>query len=655
MFWALLALALSAVPLPAQGTPRSSRRASLVLLTLDTTRADHLGAQGARPGLTPHLDALAARGVRYARAVAPSPLTLPAHCSLLTGLDPPAHGVHDNGTAALPGGVPTLAQVLAKSGYATAAFVSSRVLDRRFGLDRGFAVYDDRMAAERIGEYGYPERDAEAVTTAALAWAASRPRDRPYFLWVHYYDPHAPYDPPGAAPGSAAASRYAGEIAFVDRQAGRLLDGLAAGDGNTVVAAVGDHGEMLGEHGEAGHGIFLYRAALEVPLVVSGPGVPAGTVWPRTVGTRALASTLLRILGLAGEASAFGSPLPGLPVSGPVEGAPVYSETFMPASAYGWSALAAMTDDRWRFIRAPRPELYDFVSDPAETRNLLDTQSKERTRLETTLAGIEAAGRRAAPAVRPDAALSESLASLGYHSGASGSRAGTLDPKDGIALLAELEQAKQWLAEGRAREAAARLEDLVRRSPGNVPFLVRLAAAQQAVGRGRAAVATLEHAARLNPRLDFLHAQLAAAYADQGRLADARAEYELAVSLNPRFARAWLGLGEIAARSGQPAAEREVLRRAVDAGTDSALVWARRAEVELGAGDAAAAARAAAEATRLVPELAAAWLVRGKVAERQGRPAEAIAHYERAMALGLGDPRLAATVERLRRRPGPGP
>jgi arylsulfatase A-like enzyme len=241
--WLQAALSLglfasTAAAAPGQAGPRATRaRPSLILLTLDTTRGDHLGAQGVHRGLTPNLDALAARGARYARAVSPAPLTLPAHCSLLTGLDPSGHGVHDNGTAALPAGLPTLATALAGHGYATAAFVASRVLDKRFGLDRGFATYDDQMAAERIGEYGYPERDAAAVTNAALAWAAARPRGRPYFLWVHYYDPHAPYAAPG---GDAAvpAARYAAEVSYMDREIGRLLKGLAADSDRAVVAAV---------------------------------------------------------------------------------------------------------------------------------------------------------------------------------------------------------------------------------------------------------------------------------------------------------------------------------------------------------------------------------------------------------------------------------
>lgn len=322
----------------------------------------------------------------------------------------------------------------------------------------------------------------------------------------------------------------------------------------------------------------------------------------------------------------------------------------MPATAYGWSPLAAVSDDRWRFIRAPRPELYDFVTDSGETENLVEKRPEERARMEHALAAFEASSQRVgAPPVKLDPALAEALNSLGYHSGASGSRAGTIDPKDGIAMLTELEQARQWLREGRAAEAVARLEDLVRRSPGNVPFLVRLAVAQAAAGRASAGLATLKHAVGLNPRLEFLHAHLADAYLEQGRLQEARAEYEVALELNPRFARAWLGLGETAARTGEPGAELRVMRRAVAAGTDSAIVWSRLAELELAAGDTATAAKAAEEATRLVPELAQAWLVRGTVAEKAGRAADAVRLYERAMSLGLADPQLRERVDRLRR------
>jgi choline-sulfatase len=624
------------------------RGPSLVLITLDTTRADHVGPRPSGPSLTPNLDALARRGTRYTRALTASPLTLPAHCTLLTGREPPAHGVRDNGIAALPAALPTLATVLAGRGYRTAAFVSSRVLDRRFGLDRGFDVYDDHMVAERLGEQGYPERDAAAVTTAALAWAKTAPAGRPYFLWVHYYDPHAAYRPPGVAEAAPAAERYAGEVAYMDREVGRLLAGLPGRADARVVAAVADHGEMLGEHGERDHGIFLYRGSLEVPLVIAGPGVADGRVVEDTVATRGLAASLLGLLGVRPEGG-FGDELPGLRRGGKAAAAEVvYSETFLPATAYGWSPLKAVSDGRWRYVAAPRPELYDLVADPAESRNLAGEQPAQAARLKAALATREAAG-PAAPAVTLDPAHAEALRSLGYHAGAPTPRGSGLDPKDGIVLLAEFDQAREWLRQGRYREAESKLDDLVRRNPGNVPFVRRLAEAQAGSGRREAAVASLKHAASLNPGLDFLHVSLADGLAGLGRLPEARQEYALAVELNPRFARAWMGLAEIAMRTGTPAEEIAILRKGEAAGTHSGAILSRLAQLEIAAGELANAERHAREATRLVPDFAPAWWLWGEVAEKLQQPAEAVARFEKAIALGLGDPRAAARLDRLRR------
>jgi arylsulfatase A-like enzyme/Tfp pilus assembly protein PilF len=632
-------LVLSAAASAAAPAAARRPRPSLLLVTLDTTRNDHVGPRANAPSLTPYIDAVAARGRRYTLALTASPLTLPAHASLLTGLDPHAHGVHDNGTAALPAGLPTLATVLAARGYATGAFVASRVLDRRFGLARGFDAYDDAMTAERTGEQGYPERDAAAVTTAALAWGNARPAARPYFLWAHYYDPHAPYAAPGPGGGSPAA-RYAAEVAYVDREVGRLLAGLKRAP--DVIAIVGDHGEMLGEHGEDGHGIFLYRGSLEVPLILAGRGVKAGT-HGGAVATRALPATLLGLLGA--PAAPFGVPLPGVP------GGVVYSETHLPATAYGWSALRAVSDQRFRFIAAPRPELYDYAADPAESRNLAAERPDERRRLEAALAAVAGAA-RTAPAAAVDPEVAEALRSLGYHSGASGTRSGVIDPKDGIGLLREFDRAKELRQVGRVAEAVAAFESLVTRSPGNVPFLTRLAEAQAAMGRREAGIATLKHAIGLNPRLDFLHLHLGEAYLAAGRAADARAEFELVTTLNPRSSQAWMGLAALAAA--RPAEERAILERAVAAGTHSGTVFARLAQVELAAGLLPAAERHGARAVDLLPEFAPAWWVWGETAEKAGRSAEAARRYAIAVERGLDSPRASLHLGRLLARLGKG-
>ncbi len=524
--------------------------------------------------------------------------------------------------------------------------MASRVLDRRFGLARGFDIYDDFMVAERTGEQGYPERDAALVTSAALAWSAKLPPGRPYFLWVHYYDAHAPYLPPGDWKGASAARRYAGEIAYVDREIGRLLAGLP-GPGRRIVAAVGDHGEMLGEHGEKEHGVFLYQGALAVPLMLAGPGVPSGRVVDGPAATRGLAATILAVAGLGAQAGPFGAELPGVRASAPSSPAPVYSESDMPASAYGWSPLAAATDGRYRLIVAPRPELYDLEADPSESRNLWGAPERAETvrQLQRVIADVNRGARRTdAP---PDAAeLAGSLRQLGYLSGSSG-RAGSIDPKDGIKLLDEFEKAKDLTRSGRATEAIAALTVLVKASPGNVPFLVRLAEAQAAAGEVGAAIETVGDALTLNPGLDFLHLQLARLLARAGRIEEARASYRAALALNPRLAPAWLGLAELAAKSGGTSEELRLLREAEAEKLHSGALYARLAQVELAAGDTAAAATHALEAMRLLPDFAAAWWVAGEVAEKQDRPVLALERFEKALALGLEDPRALVKVGSL--------
>ncbi len=554
----------------------------------------------------------------------------------MTGLNPPEHGVRDNGVSALPADVPTLAAVLTGRGYTTAAFVSSRVLDRRFGLDRGFAVYDDAMVAERVGEQGYPERSAGAVTDAALAWAAAAPRDRPYFLWVHYYDPHAPYDPPGDWRRASRDERYAGEVAYMDREIGRLLAKLPATPGGRIVAAVGDHGEMLGEHGEKEHGIFVYRSALGVPLVLSGPGVPAGRSVGQRVATRALPGTLLALLGFAAEAPPFGPSLAGFLAGAPPAPEPIYSESLLPASAYGWSPLAAATDERYRFISAPRPELYDLEKDPAEAHNLFASRREDARRLQKVILEIEAKARAAPPAA--SAELAESLRRLGYLSGSSPRRGSGMDPKDGIVLLDEFERAKSLIRGGMPGEAVRQLALLVEKNPGNVPFLVRLGEAEMAAGEPDAALKTMEAAVALSPQLDFLHAHLARIHAEGQRFDNARAEWEATLELNPRYALAWLGLAGIASREGGAKAELAVLRRGEAAGTRSAAILTRMAEIELSSGELAQAESHAALAVQLMPEVPAAWRVAGEVAEMQGNRRLAIERLEKSLRLAPSDP-----------------
>jgi tetratricopeptide (TPR) repeat protein len=364
---------------------------------------------------------------------------------------------------------------------------------------------------------------------------------------------------------------------------------------------VGDHGESLGEHGEPDHGIFLYHSTLHVPLILAGPGAPRGRAVAEAVATRRLASTLLRTAGLKEAAAPFGPPLPGLPgvASGPPS--PVYLASRYPLTAYGWSPLEGIFDGRFKLIVAPRPELYDLASDPGEARNLLAGPRElwePARRLKQALAATRKSFRIHLPEPA-DPELTRSLESLGYLSGSGASGKGTLDPKDGVSLLAEVAAAWDLARQKSWQAAVARLTEVVRKSPGSVKFLIALATAQLNSGAGDAAIATYRQAIQENPRRDESHCQLAAAYARLGRGEDAKKEYELALTLSPRSFLAWWGLVNLAEAERRPAEVRALLTRAVAAGTESPSIFKKLAEIEAKAGDTAAAERHLAAARRL--------------------------------------------------------
>jgi len=382
-----------------------------------------------------------------------------------------------------------------------------------------------------------------------------------------------------------------------------------------------------------------------VPLILAGPGVAAGKKVEETVGTRGLAATLLRLSGSGGDAAPFGAELPGLR-SATSPTSVVYSETDLPASAYGWSPLAAATDDRFRLIVAPRPELYDLRDDPGETRNLWGTRADVVRRLQAAIAAANRDRRSGGPPPPPSSDLAVSLRQLGYLSGSSG-RAGAIDPKDGIRLLDDFEKAKALTRSGRAPEGVAALSALVKASPGNVPFLVRLAEAQAAAGDVGEAIQTTAEALNLNPGLDFLHVQMARYCVKAGRLEEAEAAYRAALAQNPRLATAWLGLAELLGTRGNSAGERTALAEGAAAGTNSGLLWTRLAQVQLKEGKLADAERSALEAVRLLPAFAPAWWVAGEVAEKQGNPAVALERFEKAASAGLEDPQALVKTGRL--------
>lgn len=534
------------------GAAVPARPPDVLLVTLDTTRADRLGSYGYAQASTPHLDRLAAGGVRFERAISPVPLTLPAHASVLTGRYPFSHGVRNNGHFTLPDDVPTLAAQFAAAGYATAAFVSSYVLDRQFGLSRGFSHYDDGLDPPRRNgaEVLELERRGDRTVQAALAWLAARrtavSANGPVFLWVHLYDPHEPYAAPAAFAERFPGRPYDAELAFVDASVGSLLDGVgAAADGASgrppLVVVTGDHGESLGDHGESTHGVFVYEAAIRVPLVVSWPGQLEPRVVRAPVRLVDIAPTLAALAGMPAFPGADGRDLTPLMRTGDEALPPVtaYAESYFPEFFMGWAPLRAIDDGRWKYIDSPAPELYDVRADPAEAHNRVEAEPAIartlRRQLEET---VRAANRSAATTLSVEA--QRKLAALGYVSTPAPAPAGAARPVPArmIGVFERLTAGNGALAAGRPREAVEIAEGALREDPDN-------AFAQLLLGRGRlalgdpaaAAEALTAYLARVPSSADAHH-WLALAELQRGDRARALAEEEAAIAIDPGHAAA---------------------------------------------------------------------------------------------------------------------
>ncbi|MEO8429871.1 MAG: sulfatase-like hydrolase/transferase [Acidobacteriota bacterium] len=577
------AAGVRAVPAAASA---GGEKPNVLLITVDTLRPDALGWTGGR-NPTPAIDRLAAEGFRFRGAVSPVPLTLPSHASILTGLLPRRHGVRDNGQI-LASATPTLARTLKARGYATAAFVSGYPLRRLFGLDSGFDVYDDRLTK---GSEGWLERPAGATTAAALAWAA-RAR-APWFLWIHYYDPHDPYEPPRAFRRPGPRGAYDGEVAYVDSEIGRLLRGLRATPAGRVTVFAGDHGEALGEHGEAGHGFFIYDSTILVPLIFHAPGRVAPAQSAAPVRLIDVAPTLLDLLGLAPLPDADGRTIAPLLRGKAFEPPAAYVETQQPWIAYGWAPLFAIRDGRWKLIRAPRPELYEWAVDPSEQRNVAAEPQKRETALALgrALSAVEAKPAADSRRTNDPEALAR-LRSLGYlGAGASGPAMprNLPDPKDRLAERTMLLQGEELLREGQLDRAIAKFSDVLRRDPGNRFALLRSGIALLKKGDLAGSVRPLEEAVRLDPDQAENRFALADALTRTGQYRRAVPHWMEAVRLSPRRVAAWSNLGTALGRDGRMTEAVSAFARAVELDPRDPLLVENLAFAERAAGQDAAA------------------------------------------------------------------
>lgn len=726
------------------GRPRvEAAPLNVLLITLDTTRADHLGCYGYARARTRHLDELAREGVRFDRAYSPAPITLPAHASILTGLYPFAHGVRNNGNFYLGDRFDTLATILRARGYRTAAFISSFILDRRYGLARGFEVYDDRQEGAEPQVISFEaERRGDRTALALSRWleqyaagnlpppAALRPADAgqnpearsqnpeglashetarrptqqiaprsdgarraPFFVWLHLYDPHEPYHAPPPFGPAFADSPYDGEIAFDDAVVASIMDKLGAlglRDG-TLVVIVGDHGESLGDHGEETHTMFVYEAAIRVPFIVWKPGlVPSGRVVDDIVQLTDVTPTVLELAGSPPLKTADGLSLVPLLDGRPGTAAPLaYAETLLPELYMNWAPLRAVRDDRWKFIDAPKPELYDLASDPGEQQNRYEERPQTARSLRDQLMRLTGGAPGEMSFGRMDRETIEKLAALGYVGAGGGAgpaepAVSRADPKDFIALYNRLRRANTAVRERRFDEALPVLREVVEKDPRNAFAQLVLGSAYLGMNENRRALEQYRKYAALVPASAYAHLWMAICHV---RLRDQQAalhEAEAALAIDPRFSDAHILRGGVFASRGQYDAAIKELRTAVEtdpakpmirldlakvlaesgrteeaqteydtilrlqpdyapALTGAATVYAKR-------GDRVRAANLLQRALEIDPAQDEARFNLAQVLEQQGRPAEARAEYQRLADSAETPPDIrAAARERLRK------
>jgi len=639
---AILALVCGAFGLLAHcgsKAPYVDPQANVLLITLDTTRADYLGAYGNRSIETPNLDALAGEGVLFRQASASTPLTLPSHTTMMTGRFPVQHGVRDNGGFFLDSAETTLAEVLSKHGLNSFAILGAFVLHHMWGLDQGFATYNDEFGDfdPRADNPLHVQRSGAEVVRRAIDWWEAHPGER-FFGWVHLYDPHTPHEPPPDLARRYPDDLYGAEIAYTDRLIGALLDylknhGLAE---NTLVIVAGDHGEGLGDHGEGEHGVFLYDSTMRVPLIVRTPGsAHRGTV-DSLVGLVDLMPTVLDYLGIPLPEGVEGRSL--LPLMRGESATPreIYAEAYYGRLHYGWSELISLREGHHKFIRAPRPELYDLREDPEENVNLFDIHPGIAEDLGIRLDEMIARGGRGAGAPQPeemDPETMERLRSLGYVGSVAAVTEGELpDPKDRRASLelftVVIHEAHTDLKELRFDEAIAKADRVLAEEPNFVDGYQIKAKALSRQGEFREAIETLEQALRLNPdHVETLH-ELARCHLGLGEHETVFALLDRIASLSREYPSAYFTRADTHVARDELGAAIAALEALLAISPESASAHYEIGRIHLQRGDLATARDRIDQALELNPELASAHYNLALIAEAEGDGARALREYE---------------------------
>ena len=617
---------------------------NVLLVTIDTLRADAIGAAGNGTASTPWIDRLASGGVRFDQAHASTVVTLPSHANILSGIYPFRHGVRENAGFRFPETTETLATLLRARGYRTGAFVSAFPLDSRFGLTRGFDLYDDRFPKSDATAFRVPERRGADTVAAAVRWIDAAPAgqsgDRPWFAWVHVYEPHFPYAPPEPYASRYADRPYFGEVAAADAALGpllqRALDG--ASPRPTLVVLTGDHGEGLGEHGEMTHGLFAYEATLHVPLILYQPRL----LTPRVVATPVrhvdILPTILDAIGAPPPASLDGQSLLPLAAGGATAPTVTYFESLSASINRGWAPLHGVARGSLKYIDLPTAELYDVATDPAEAHDLSRARPAEMRELQTLLNELRSADRGAAPG-REHADTREQLRSLGYVTGAAPPKpryTDADDPKRLIAIDREIEEVVSKYQHGDLRGAIALGERVAHERPDMPLSLVHLAFLYNEAGDHVRATAAIRRALALNPAATDVAALAGAYLTEAGRAEEAAAVLKPYVDTPQPDVDVVNAYGVALATGGHTREALEVFARARAADPSSGLADANIATIYLMQGDRGGAAAAFRQALAADPTLARAYNGLGVVAAEQGDFAGAVDAWQRAVAL---DPR----------------
>lgn len=568
------------------GGGREAPATNVLIISLDTTREDKIGAYGMDEEIsTPHIDRIAGEGVKFSSAYSSVPLTMPSHSTLMTGLSPLGHGVRNNGNYVLPDDVTTLAELLEREGYHTAAFIGAFVLDSQFGLSQGFELYDDTFGdsgADKSGYFGFEERDGAEITDLTCDWLRSA--EQPFFLWVHYFDPHYPYEPP-APFDSLYANPYLGEVAFTDSCVGRVVAELDATGlrERTLIIIVGDHGESLGEHGEMSHGIFLYDATMRVPLIMNLPGrLPSGITVDTPVSLADVVPTLADLLGFDCPGDVQGrSVLPWITGAGG-ESAPIYLETVYPHENYGWSGITGVLSGGWKYLDVTEPELYNIVEDPDETQNLYSEEQVVVAEMEALLDSLSAAltldyGYHAPSEL--DAGTREKLESLGYVWTAEQGGSQNIDPKRMIHVVNQIDYGLLLFTRGDLDEAARIFSHILEMDPNNLTAHNLLGICFIKMGRESEALYHWRKVIELKPNSIDARRNLAKVLASRKLYRQAEEQFLTVLELNPDDVKALVELGDIALESGDVESAEEYYARVLEIDPDLVVPYRELADI----------------------------------------------------------------------------